>query len=487
MNLKNKNVRYLAYSGVLLTVLVLFLIGLLTKLKYNCFHATDFSIYQEAIYKIAAFGDLNPYINMRDIKIFNDHFDPIILIASLYIKVFGYHAPNLIIFEYLFFVGIFVVIWNLKHLSTKHKLVLSTMTLFTKGILSGLNFPIHPTTWSMLPAFMLPLVLKRNKAIEIIGLSFLICLFKESFPFAIFTLSVFYFLRKEYKLSIPLLVISLSFLIFNFYFRKVLFGPTLGYGARLLTDSLANPIQVFTQFDFKSFFKVYYPFLIPITLIARRHMSIKRLLASSAFTGTVFFIVPLLAIQFLANQIHHQYGAQLTAPLLGIMATFPFFLQLNKKMTIFMVLLFLGSGIGSHTKNIRAAIAPKNRFCSIGPEKKSALKELKSKTENIASEEKILATGGIIPMLLKPEQNWYQAGYFSPRYKQYDFLILERNGHGKTMPLTREFIEKIIPKCRESATEVIIDNDIFFMTKGSSEACFKPILSKWIGARGEPQ
>ena len=44
----------------------------------NCFHATDFGIYQQAIYDIAYNLDPNPFVSVRNIKIFNDHFDPII-------------------------------------------------------------------------------------------------------------------------------------------------------------------------------------------------------------------------------------------------------------------------------------------------------------------------------------------------------------------------------------------------------------------------
>lgn len=371
----------------------------------------------------------------------------------------------------------------MKSLSTKEKFLFAFVILFTKGILSGLNFPIHPTTWSVLPAFLIPLAIKRNRAIEIISLSLLICLFKESFPFAVLMLGIYYAIRKEKNIALPLLIISIGFLIFNFHFRKVLFGPTLGYGFNLLSSTFRDPIGVFTRLDIKSFFKVFYPFIIPFFFIIRRHLTIKKFLAAKPLAGTLFFITPLLAIQVLANQIHHQYGAQVTAPLLGVMLVYPSFFRMNKKLSTIIVLLFVASGIGSHTKNFRTVFLPKDRFCTTGPKKKEANKKLKNVVEGIPKDKTILATGGVIPMLLTPHTKFYQAGYFSKQLPKYNYLILERNGNGKTMPLTKEFIEKIIPKCRETAEEVLLDDEIFFVSRGSDIDCFRPIFKVWIGAR----
>ena len=151
----------------LISLLIIGLLGILSalilKLNSNCFHATDFGIYQEAIYKIAQLGDFNPYLYTRKVNIFNDHFDPIILLAAGFIKIFGQKGSNLIIFEYLFFLGIFAYIFSIKNLRLEQKLYFSFCILFTKGLLSGLNFPIHPTTWSMFPCFLLPFLIKRNR------------------------------------------------------------------------------------------------------------------------------------------------------------------------------------------------------------------------------------------------------------------------------------------------------------------------------------
>lgn len=484
MTLKNRKYLYLAWGALLAFISTVFFAGLIIKLQSNCHHATDFSIYQEAIYKIAAFGDFNPFLTIRNVKIFNDHFDPIILLASLFVKIFGYHAENLILFEYLWFVSIIAFVWLQKDILTKNKLIFSTMILFTKGILSGLNFPIHPTTWSLLPSFLLPFIIRRNKNFEIFLLAALTCIFKESFPFSILMLGVFYSLRKEKIKGIGLLAIALCFLIFNFHFRKVLFGPTLNYGMQLLHPILKNPftgiLNIFVNLGYPAFFKVLYPFFIPLFLIFRKHRNIESLWKDKELVGVIFYFAPIFAIQLIANNIHFQYGAQLTAPLLGLIVINHKVITEKSRLTLIMVLLFIGSGIGSVTKNFRAVFAPKQRFCIISDEKSKLNEELKQTLKNLPNDYDVLATGGVIPMLLTPYRKFYQAGYFSEKRTDHKLLILERNGSGKTFPLTRDFIEQVIPICGNGKSKVIIKNKFFFMAENPNIECLKEIHKKWV-------
>lgn len=485
MDIKYRKFLHLSWGALLLAILLTILTGLLIQLGSNCFHATDFAIYQEAIYKIAKFGDFNPHLNVRNIKIFNDHFDPVIILGALFVKIFGYHAPNLIIFEFLWFVGIFAFIWSRREIEISEKLVFSTMVLFTKGILSGLNFPIHPTTWSMLPTFLLPFFIYRDKPWELTSFAFIVCLFKESFPFSVLMLGVFYLLKKDHKRSVPILLVALCFLIFNFYFRKILFGPTMNYGGSLLKPILANPVtgiwDIFARLDYKSFFKAYYPFFIPLFLIFKPyHKNYQNLINDKILAGTLFFYLPIFAIQLIANNVHHQYGAQLTAPLLGIFLFKRKVILSNKKLTAIILILFVASGIGSITKNFRSVFNPKQRFCIISDEKSKLNQELKETLAAQPLTADVLATGGVIPMLMSPERNFYQAGYFSERRLNHKLLILERNGSGKTFPLTQEFIEEIIPQCEQDSGSTLLKNKYFFMIKFPSENCLKLIHSKWI-------
>ena len=66
---------------------------------YNCQNVIDFGIYQQAIYDIWTKFELNPYISVRHIKIFNDHFDPIVYLAAVFVGIVGQNPVSVILFE----------------------------------------------------------------------------------------------------------------------------------------------------------------------------------------------------------------------------------------------------------------------------------------------------------------------------------------------------------------------------------------------------
>jgi hypothetical protein len=106
MNLKNDKYLYYLWGFLLAFIGTTFFSGLIVKLHANCHHATDFSIYQEAIYKIAAFGDFNPFLYVRNVNIFNDHFDPIILRFLVTMQKTYYFLNICGLFHYLFLFGL---------------------------------------------------------------------------------------------------------------------------------------------------------------------------------------------------------------------------------------------------------------------------------------------------------------------------------------------------------------------------------------------
>ena len=147
-----------------------------------------------------------------------------------------------------------------------------------------------------------------------------------------------------------------------------------------------------------------------------------------------------------------------------------------------MVILFVASGIGSHTKNFRSVFAPKQRFCIISARKKMLNNELRLKVWSTPEKSKILATGGVIPRLLETSREYYQAGYFSKRLDAFDYLILERAGSGKTFPLTQDYIEETIKFCGSAKehNEKLLENQYFFMIKDPSRECLEKIYKKWL-------
>ena len=127
---------------------------------YNCIHAIDFSIYQQAIYDIASGTSLNPHITIRGISIFLDHFDPVLIFSVPMVWIFGAHPVPLLVFEYFWFIGAAFFLY--KKLPYKLFQVALIWLIFCKCILNGLAYPIHPTTWTILPAIMLAYFISKK-------------------------------------------------------------------------------------------------------------------------------------------------------------------------------------------------------------------------------------------------------------------------------------------------------------------------------------
>ena len=98
---------------ILFTTALLPLLLNIKSITYNCYSVNDFSVYQQAIYDILTLKEWNPYLTVRHINIFNDHFDPILYLAVFFTAIFGQGFQQLLIFEWLFFIGIIVSICQL--------------------------------------------------------------------------------------------------------------------------------------------------------------------------------------------------------------------------------------------------------------------------------------------------------------------------------------------------------------------------------------
>ncbi|MCK5073524.1 MAG: DUF2079 domain-containing protein, partial [Bacteriovoracaceae bacterium] len=136
----------------------------IVNLLNNCINIYDFGIYEQAIYEIAGGAGWNPYLTVRNIHIFNEHFDPVIFLAAPWALIFKYNPVCLVVFEWLWFAAIIVMIILISRKKNSFYETCFYIMLFclSRAIISGLAYPIHPTTWAMLPLFLIILYLYGN-------------------------------------------------------------------------------------------------------------------------------------------------------------------------------------------------------------------------------------------------------------------------------------------------------------------------------------
>jgi hypothetical protein len=439
---------------------------------YNCFHATDFGIYQQAIYELAQMKSLNPYLSVRNIQIFNDHFDPVIFFAIPFVWIFDYHPASLIIFEYGIFVLFLLIVLKLNQYKG-FAIEILFMLLTTKAFLTGLLYPIHPSTWSIIPIFLMGYYYSKNHDRGFILSAFALCFFREVFPLALIFMSFILYTQKKYKLFIGIFFPSVFMAFMIYLFRPMFMGPTVSYGGLILKQLFHQPLATLLQIDLLPFLKISYPFFIPLYFILKTDK--KSFLTHPLF----FFWLPLIGLHLLTNKVHSQYGPFLMIPIWSLILFHPSlksFFQ-NKKALYFTMALFLASSLGNYTKSFKLAYLGKSKKCIISDDKTEKTRELKSALKVISPEKSILATGGIIPTVLKPNMNILQAGLFSKRLSKYDYLLLEKNGSGDTFPYNKTDIEKTINKCEYN---IILNNNYYFLAKGPIlSPCLQPLWDAW--------
>ena len=443
---------------------------------FNCFHAYDFGIYQQGIINIASGESLNPYITVRGVNAFNDHFMPVLFLAVPFVWISNFHPVGLIIFEWLWFVlFLFLVFRNLKNRNIDTPKILYSLGLIvcSKGILTGLEFPIHPGTWSMPVWFLLISSIKSDRKKKVVIYSIILCMFREAYPFGIFLLGIYYYFKRHFVTGSALTIFSALYLYFVLVLRKEVLGPVADYSSKLLKGVFTNPIEyliyIFSKFDFLVVGKVFLPsivLLVAILFLERKNG--KKLSLSDWRLPALITVLPLYGIHFLTNQYHFHYGPAFLAPLLSIAFLSPGFLQLfdYKKLSIVVMVLFLATASGRYTKFFKRFFLSQSKKCSFQSQYRDETKEMIEKTKNIPLDKIIMASGGVIQRVMRPGIKIYPPHTMVAMPASSDVLLFVREGAGDTYPWTKEQVEKAIKNCNKYSTKTLMNSKYYYLAEG---------------------
>lgn len=478
-----KNIYYLI-SVLFLASLIL--ISNLVAVFNNCLESYDFGLYQQAIFDIAGFESFNPYLSIRGLKIFNDHFMPAIYFAAPFVWLFNFHPASLILFEFSTVVLAFLFVFKLKpKASFLEKLTSVLLILLSKGLLTGLIFPIHPGVWSLPLWICIGYYLYEEKYKKVLLLSSFLFLFRESFPFTLFGLSLFFLFKKEYRFGVMSFLIMVLQIILIFKVRPLLLGEVYNYGGGFISELLTDPLNYLTEkwmsFNISVPIKIYYPFILPFFLIIKKEcLRIKDVLEHPAF-GLFLMTCPLIVLHFLANKFHYQYGTVFVAPLLaGIIFSPSFFKTTDDwKVSSLVIVLFISSASSTYTKFFKLGILSQTNKCKISPARRDATKYLKEEVEKVERGSTIFSTKRIVSSVMKPGLDISVPYSLFVKYKKsYDYLLVEKNYGGDLDSVySKEKFERIINKCNKMVSKKIIHNDHFYFARGLfTKECFSELF-----------
>lgn len=477
LNLKNKKEIGL-FLGALFLLLVILIANIKRALNGDLF-VYDYGIYQQGIFELAK-GDINPFMSVRDIKLWNDHFMPVIFLAVPWVWLLDFSNAAMIIFEWFWFLLAVLTVFNLtKEKSSCVKLLSVVYILFAKGVLSGIHFAIHPGVWSAPLWILITFSLTKRDWQKVLLYSFLLIFFRESFVFGVITLTFsMALLGRERKKALLLLFIALSYGLFVFVFREQVVGPVEDFGGQFVRKLLSQPISfiidAFKTFEWKIFIKIYYPYFITLPLALSSLWSEKK-------KDVIFLFVALIGphyfLHFLANKFHYQYGVAAVCPILGVLYGSDIFerFENNKKLVALFLILPLLSGMGFHTKFMKLVFKKYENGSRLTSQIFEERDEIRKVLLSLPKNKKIIGPSRATAALYQPGMtNLYTVESFLKRDKVYDYLFYWKGQgysyQGKTVA-KKEILDQF---CGPSTDEVIYESATFYLAKGKFDTdCYE--------------
>lgn len=431
----------------------------------------DYGIYQQGVFELSRLKELNPFLTVRYIHLFNDHFAPIIFLAVPFAWLTQYHVSTLLFFEWFSFVlFIFLSLKLFRPKKILEVLAICFMILFSKGLLHAFIWPIHPGAWSTSAWILLVYFLYKKNERGIIGASLFLCLFRYSYPFCILTLGFYFALIKEWKKAGWLIFISCLFLGFIFIGRKMLWGSTHDYSSKVLGPLLSNPLsetlRAFREFDWSFAIKIFFPFILPFYFVIKDWKN-KKYALNHELVAVGFLMAPYVLIHFLYNKFNFHYGIALVSPLIGVVL-FSGSLQRilnNKKLVILFFLAFFFSGNSTYRRVIKKIMIPNVDGSFFIGEKREHMNGLKDLLKTLPLDKTIISNSTLATSVMFPGLKIYIPSVDEKPLPYYDYILVEKD------------FDEIKANCLSpSSNKIILENRYYVLIEGKIEfSCFRKI------------
>lgn len=462
-----------------------------TKLKNHCINGYDFGIYYQALLEISIPDQLNPHLSVRGIPAFNDHFNPVLVPISWFLKLFGSLTPyHALVFEWLAWVsGFLMFMFLLRRESPRIRWSAAFLFLLTKGFLTALYFPIHVDFWSLPFWVLLAWSLFQNRwglfLLSAVG----ICFFKESYPIAFLFTAIALLLTKRWKVGLPLLLVALAFTVWNLKLRPLFLGPIHGHGTNILRMIFETPDVYFRawweRFPVLGSIEVY---LIPFYFLVS---ALKKKPQAGLYLASC--LAPLFGLQILAGLMEFHYAFPIAAAGLGAAAGSGVFQnifeasQSTRRLRFAIFALVLIPGL-SQNWNAASFLWSLDTNCQVLPEKLTEftkLQQLIADQESQARQEALSAiaipdplklspvigaSGGLIPWLIAPNRDLRQLLSHAIIPPTYDLLAIEVGPIGHPYPLNPDRVAKVLKDCSPFIQEKLLEGSTLILWKGNFPA-----------------
>lgn len=432
-----------------------------------CFANYDTGIYSQAIGRMSL-ANPNPWLTGRQAAIFNDHFDPILWLAQPLAEVLPAMWAGLVTESLFVLLALVPLLWlHARGLLSRASTVLTaSLLLLSVGAVDALKYPIHPTTWSVLPWVLAGVAyhLRRNGLLLVALVLLFAC--KEEFVFAGFMLAAALWLRGDRRFAVGVAGVSAVWLVGVYGLRPWLMGPTFDHSERLirgLEEGWRQYLWLRVEPAQLSRVGSLLVALAPLLIWTWR----ERLKPD---WGWLLVLLPLMGIRFLGMAWRFHYSAPLmAAALMGLLPVLR-----ARRPPAWVLVSTLALLITTNENNLRSCwrtLMTPQAYPVRCPEIPGRMESIARGVDLLAKEQAgpALVGGNFVALLADRRDELYAVGSPQPPERLvYEWVLMEKPPRGEIyVPLTHEFMDGLINSWRQdAATRIIIDDPHVFMAKG---------------------
>ena len=421
-----------------------------------CFNNYDLGIYAQAL-NLLSLKNLNPWLSSREVFLFNDHFDPILLVAAP-LRYLTHPATAAIRVEMVAaLVAACAPVWMARQKLIRIELaMLSALTLlFSPMTLDALYFPAHPGTWAMAPLAWMLAFLTASRFGRAFGMLLILMACKEEFPVVGFITGIVLTGFRVRRYGALFVTVSALWALFVFKIRPIILGPSDMYTSAVASAQGVTQLTSWADLApvLKRLVYIAAPGALTWILWGRQRIADRRL-----FYLVVYPLAAMIAIRFLGGY----WGNHRSASLAVMAAFLPLALAGNRPLPTLgyrpalwvCLLVLLAQPLDAGSRWIRGV--PFKKHCPADPGRLSAIHEAVSAIRDSGSQS-VLAQGNLVPALADLSQ---VAQIGATTTKRFDWIITEKADYRNTWPLSGELYEEQVRGWRAlSGARVVIDND----------------------------
>ena len=425
-----------------------------------CFNNYDLGIYAQALSKLSL-TNRNPFLSTRGIRLFNDHFDPILF---LFVPFKELIRPELLAIR-IEMASILLAslaplwLWRRRVVDKTTAVIAFLIILFSPMTLRAAFFPAHPGTWSLAPLgwfFAFLLVDKRAAALLMLVLVFA-C--KEEYPVLGAGVAVVLWLQGRRQIGSWVFLLSFIWGLGAFILRPIFLGKSDFYtsavvaGRGIVGGDASDVVITFLQV----FLWVFGPWILLNPWAQMREQIGGK---SSRIWPTVVGAAILLLIRLVGGYWeNHRIAPLAILSAFMVIAGSSIFSVSGWRSKIFMLVsvVCIWPSLEQGSKFWRAR--PFKAHCPSDPHRIDAISTAVQRLETIGAT-RILAIGNLIPRLASlPDVE--QVG--ASQSDQFNYFLVEKSHYRNTWPLSKEDFATIERSWREMKDVIVLQDDQYVL------------------------